>query len=257
MRNVKTLMVALVAVFAFSAVAASAASATAPEFTVACHKVTAGTGGAYPTKAACEKGEKMGESPEEWLPNKFTSESGKGKLVSKNGSNEVECTSDTNVGEIRAPKEGVVTVTFKGCFTEGAPADTCQSGTVAGEVVTNLLKFTLGFIDESKVATTKTGLLLKPAEEGGLFAKFQCKVAGKERPVEAKGSVIGEITPKEAITTKFELKLEAGANRGEEKFTELGGKKAKLESSLNGGVFEETSEETTDKLVTAEATEIT
>jgi hypothetical protein len=181
-------MVAMVAVFAISALAASVASAaTPPEFKPWCYKK--GPGSKYASKAKCEKSE---ASTGEWERIHFTSTSGAALLETTAG-DKVECTSDTDEGELTGSKADTVTVHFKGCKAFGAP---CQSGAVAEEIVTKPMVSLLGFIKKA----TEVGIALSP-ETGTALAEFEC--AGV--PILVKGSVIGKITPLKTKTTIFTL----------------------------------------------------
>lgn len=264
MRNAKTLMVALIAVFAFSAIAASVASAALPEFTVACYKVAKGTTGAYPTKAACEKSEKAGEEPQEWKQNKFTSTSGAGTLETASAK-KVTCESDTNSGAITGPKAGNVKVIFKGCKLSGTFP--CKSPTAmnAGEILTSQLTMSLGFINDS-TTPKEAGIALKSAVTGENIANIECEIVIEkgEKPtietVEVKGSVIGKITPNSEETQSPSEKtftLQFKQSGGKQEVEKLEGKpKDTLESSLNKGIFEGAGEQTTDTLTTTEATKV-
>jgi hypothetical protein len=83
----------------------------------------------------------------------------------------VECESETNTGEA-VGKDGLADVkaTFKGCVLFGyAP---CHSaGAEEGEIETNVLKGSLGYINKS---AKEVGVLLEPAKKKGAFAEFTC-----------------------------------------------------------------------------------
>jgi hypothetical protein len=218
MKRFKVVGLCLVAVFAMSAVVASAASAALPEF----------------------KGT---------LPNKFTSTSGAGVLETVNHK-KVECTGDTNSGIIKSAKKAEeIVVKFKGC--KGLGGGECESTTPAAkekeEIATNNLVGTLGYI---KKETKEVGLALEPeAGKKELITKIVCLVGGIKEPVEVKGSVIGVITPINTLTKNLTLTFEQ--NEGKQKVQNLEGKtKDTLETSINGGVFEESGEKTTDSLTT-------
>ncbi len=219
--RVKTIGLAFVAVFALSAVAASAASAAKPEF--------------------------LGP-----FPNKFTSTSGKGILETVNGK-KVECESDTNEGELTSAKKDNVIVKFKGC--KGLGGGACHSTIPLGgpgEIITNKLLSTLGYIDK---ATKEVGIALEPEAKKGLFTTIVCLVGEIEIPVEVKGSVIGVVTPINTLTKTFTLEFKQ--SKGVQAVQNLEEKsKDTLETSINKGVFEESGEETTDTLVTEKATEL-
>lgn len=209
MRIAKTLILGLVAAFALSAVAAASASATLPEFSN------------YPVK--------------------FESKSGKSILEASK--EKIECTKDTNKGEITGPKTDVVVVTFEGCTTASGLVECGTKGTIK----TNELESELGYIN---AANKEVGLSLKPKTSGGLFAEFEC--AGVK--IKVKGSIIGKITPVNTLTSTFELVFKCVSGKQEiEKFE--GGLTDVLEVE-KGGKLEEGCETSTDTITTATAGEI-
>src|SRR5262249_35786930 len=87
----------------------------------------------------------------------------------------VECANEVNTGEAAAPgKVANVKVLFTGCAALGSLP--CHSkGKAEGEVETNTLKGSLGYIKKS---TKEVGVLLEPTKKGGLFAEFVCGGSG-------------------------------------------------------------------------------
>ena len=83
----------------------------------------------------------------------------------------VECAAERNTGEAVGPnKVGNVHVTFTGCALFGSsPCN--SSGKAEGEIETNPLKGTLGYISKS---AKEVGVELEPAKKNGEFAKFVC-----------------------------------------------------------------------------------
>lgn len=220
MTRVRMLGLALVAALAVTAVAVSSASAatcsTKPCFT-----------GPY--------------------PNTFTSKSGAGTLETVGGT-KVKCSSDsTEGGEITGEKtDKVKSVVFKGCESSGFKCST--SGAASGEIKTSELESTLGYINKS---TKEVGIELKP-KGGGNFATFECTAFVK---VTVKGSVIAVITPINTETTKYTLKFTQ--TKGKQTPQNLEGQsKDTLESSVDGGAFEESGEETSDELTLAKTAKI-
>jgi hypothetical protein len=80
--------------------------------------------------------------------------------------------------------------------------------------------------------------------------------AGRRRHrARASGEVIGEITPVNKKTKTFTLSFKQ--SKGKQAITKFeGGATEILESSLNGGAFEQSGEETTDTLTLTEEAEI-
>ncbi len=205
MRHVRILGLCLVAVLAIAAVATSSASAL-PEW----GKCVAQPGGKY-TDSNCTTKGKGGSF--EWKKGKtlapvpFTGEGvggggvlytafsecaggtynskkvsnkkcieGGGKVNEFNETSEafkVECEKENATGEASGSKEVKnVSVTFKGCTLFGAFP--CQNeGAAEGEVKTNALKGSLGYINK---AAKEVGVLLEPVKKHGTFAEFECAV---------------------------------------------------------------------------------
>jgi hypothetical protein len=88
----------------------------------------------------------------------------------------VRCESETNTGEA-VGKDGLANVkaTFKGCVLFGyAPCE--SAGAEEGEIETNVLKGSLGYINKS---AKEVGVVLEPAKKKGTFAEFTCVGAFK------------------------------------------------------------------------------
>jgi hypothetical protein len=209
MRNVKTLMVALVAVFALSAVAAQGASAV---------------------------------EPPEWagmVAKPVTSESGVAKLKIVGGIT-VTCQKSTDSGEINSPpatkRAGTVTVTFHECTAGG---EECHSTAPvkapgSGEIATNALTMELGYIVFPPAP--KVGVSLMPTAKKGPFTTFECKLLAGQ-PIVVTGSVIGEITPINVLTNTFELAFAENAVTHKQeptKFAPAGSPVEVLKTSING-----------------------
>jgi hypothetical protein len=183
MRNAKTLMVALLAVFAFSAIAATVASATLPEYS--------------------------GSTAKE-----FGSESGVAKLKMIGGIT-VICKSSIGNGSMNTnastKKAGTVTVTFRNCTASG---EECHSTAPAksdgsGEIETNSLNMELGYIATG--LQPKVGeLLTSTAGKKAALTTFECKLLPDESIV-VTGGVIGEITPINVLSNTFELAFDGSS----------------------------------------------
>jgi hypothetical protein len=180
------------------------------------------------------------------FPKTFTSTSGKGALETVGGKT-VTCTSDTtDEGKITGEKTATAVVLFSGCKSGIV---SCNSpGQAAGVIDTVPLTGTLGYISK---AEKRVGLLLVPTT-GELFVEFECTGFAKSK---VKGAVIGELTPVNKKTKTFTLAFKQ--TKGKQAITKFeGGATEILESSLNGGAFEQAGEETTDTLTLTEEGEI-
>lgn len=120
------------------------------------------------------------------VPVPFTAKSGVTTLETVKGA-KVTCKADTAAGEVTGPKTGTIKVTFTGCefVTLGLACNTV--GVPPGEIITNTLVMTLGYISEPK---KEDGIDLS-IPTGAPLMEFTCG------PVKAvvQGSVIGKVTP--------------------------------------------------------------
>jgi hypothetical protein len=202
MLRVKTLGLALVAVFAFSAVVASAFAA-APAF-VHCVAQAGGKweGGCLKEKASggfekVEVAAGVGKL-------KFTSTSGAGKMEA--AGTVIECKKDTDVGEITGAKTvGAVVVTFTECEgtngTKKCKVKSKGSGT-EGKVVTKELTGELGEVAAAE-STTEVGERLKPTS-GSTYVELEGTCLPIS-PAPVTGAIIGEVTPTKSLSTTGKL----------------------------------------------------
>jgi hypothetical protein len=183
---IKTLSVALAAVFVFGAVAAASASASQP-------------------KAELESGT---------FPVSFTGAGGAGTLeVLPTPKRTVSCTGNKSSGEIAsATTVKKAKVIFTGCTATGPfgiKVNCTSSGAATGEIVSNLLEGSLQYIAlheleiAGKKVKTNVGIDLKPESPNTEFAKFVC---GGVQEMKVTGSVIGMLTEiNGAFGTSFTL----------------------------------------------------
>jgi hypothetical protein len=204
MRGVKIIGAALMAVVALAAVASVTASAALPEF--------------LPASGS------------------FTSKSGSGTLAFKGG-NTIECSADTNKGEVTGEKTARVTITFTGCKLFGIVGAN-SLGDSSGTILTTA-NGTLCYLNK----TAKTvGLQLSPT------GKVHIEAGGSLAIVE--GTVIGELKPVGGGAKKgpFELVLKQKA-AGEQEITKCeGGATQNLSGAEGEGTNKEASEVTTDSI---------
>jgi hypothetical protein len=122
------------------------------------------------------------------FPNAFNSTS-KAMTLETIGKFKVTCEADTNQGEVTGPATALLTITFTGCTTgEGPSGGSCQNVSSSGEIVTNRVSGTLGYLNRKHTAV---GLDLSNPT-GGPMVSFSC---GEDEQVEVSGSLIGRITP--------------------------------------------------------------
>jgi hypothetical protein len=186
----------------------------------------------------------------------FSSKTGAGKLVQKNGA-EVKCTSATNTGEAVGHSDKVekVLIVFQGCIVKllGEEKKCTTSGQPAGFIRTNQLSGNLGLLNKTGEAE-KVGLVLKAEEPTGLFAEFECgaavkvKVRGREISSTERAGIIAEVLPGsvEKLIDPGEaglLTYKHGTELWEQQWkslTTLGAlvDELLLESSIDGSAFE-------------------
>jgi hypothetical protein len=261
MSRIRIIGLALVAVFAMSVVTSATASAALPEFETSgvCEKGPVAKKWHFETSACTTV---SAGNTGEFGQTTFTATSGTGKLVTKAGRT-IECTSDSNWGELSEPKSDRVRVTFSGCksATFGVACNT--AGAASGVIETKPLKSTLVYINE-KVTPKTVGDLLEP--ESGNFAEIKCSL----EEIIVKGSVIGKIPAENAgkekqinvKRTKVEIVFaQTGGVQNPTEY-ESGGVKVKPPTMGSEGkglepfAFEQSAEETIDNLTLTKTNEL-
>jgi len=166
--RVRTLGLALVAVFALGAVAVGSASAQITPGLGRCVKLT---GGMYKDAGCTEKVSSGGKF--EWKAgpgekNKFKSSGEKATLEGAGEAHtKITCTSVSNSGEYTNGTEYKITVTFLGCESGGIK---CENTATLGEIGTNPLRGKYGIIE----TLTKLGTSLEAFTAGTTIATFKC-----------------------------------------------------------------------------------
>jgi hypothetical protein len=164
---------------------------------------------------ACTTASVVNEGHYEWQDgvgaNKtFTGVSGPVTIESVGAKTNVKCAASSASGEYTGPKTETQTITLTGCETgPHGHVVTCQSGSTAGEVVTNQLEGGLDFIKENyevEGVKPEVGLQLKAAS-GTELAAFEC--GGSH--IAVSGSVIAPITGVDAMVTSFHVTAKQGA----------------------------------------------
>jgi hypothetical protein len=168
------------------------------------------------------------------FPVKFTSISGPGTLA-VNGGNTIECTADTNKGELLTSTTLTFTVDFTGCKIFGF-VGAHSLGDPEGTVLVTA-NGTICFLNKANkevaVKLTPTGKV--HIEAAGALAIVEGTLIGQLKPVNTK-SLAGELVLKERAAGEQELlKCEGGAEEH-------------LTTSENEGTAKASSEVTTDKI---------
>jgi phospholipase C len=158
----------------------------------------------------------------------------------------VTCKGEVSSGEYTGPTTvGGVVVTLTGC--EALSAKCNSAGAAEGEIVTSALEGVLGWEakEEHRVA-----LDLFPAQKGGAFTEFVCGATS----LAVRGSVISPVISGRMQSTTT-VKYAATAGRQKPEHVE-GEANDVLESSLLGGIFEQTGLTLTTTLTNAEPIEV-
>jgi hypothetical protein len=249
MSKVRVVGLCLVVVAALAAATASSASATAPEFG-RCLKTT---GGKF-KDAKCLTASKPGEEKYEWFPgvvkNKFTTAIKPSTIATLEtvGGTKITCTGEASTGEFivggNNKEVGKMVARFTGCETNKLKCESAGAGT--GNINTHPLGGPIGF--ETEVTPpSKDHLASELHSESGNIAEFEC--AGLK--VVVRGSVLHKIT---ANAMKLTATEKFTASKGKQKPEHFAGGVAKehiLETSTNGGTFEQ-SGQTITGILTAE-----
>ncbi len=186
----------------------------------------------------------------------FTSTSGVKKLIT--AKHTIECQTDSNTGEITGPQSDLVTIKFFKCKLVGDGA--CHSTKPLGgseEIITNSLDSELSYLEEN-ASPPKVGVDLLPAS-GTVFTEFECPSVFTT--VKVTGSVIGQITPVNTMTTSFALSFKC-VSAGKQVWTkDQGGATDVLTAEVKSPLGTETEEAceeevTNDTLTTTETGEI-
>jgi hypothetical protein len=212
MQRRKIAGMALLAMFALFAIASASASAANPTVTLL-----------------------SGET----FPVTFEGTSGKGTLETVKKTT-VKCSAGTSKGTILENKTGETTIIFTGCESSGFKCETTGAG--SGEIITSgttLLVF-------DSLTTLGVAQLLTVKE-----TVFECTSLVK---IKVKGSLLLLITPINTETTKFELIVKQTAGKPSDKayWNNSTGKEEAplLLSSINGGAFEESADESAENKIT-------
>ena len=230
MRRIGMAGACMVVLAVFAVVSAASASASLPAL-YECAK-TAKVGKKYTGKyidKKCSK-EATAKEIEEGKANKYELKEGfrKGKAFKGKGKGadlEVEgvggitCTSSADTGKFNSPTSAdKIVATFKGCAFLGKK---CESGSTAGEIVTDPLKGVVGYLAGKGTKTPTVGALIS-AESGEALAAFDCE--GDHFGVI--GSVIGEVTPVNTFTKTATFTFKQGSKIGVQEWEHFEGEVA-------------------------------
>jgi hypothetical protein len=146
------------------------------------------------------------------------------------GKAKISCSSGASTGEYTGAKTLTMTVTLSGC-ERASNHQACQSvGGASGQIVTNALEGTLGFIN---VAKPSVGLDLAHAPA---LASFECTapgLPGKEL-LTVEGSVIGQIAKIDEMVSAFTITFTGRAGRQIPEAFEGGATDTLLTSTVGG-----------------------
>ncbi len=168
------------------------------------------------------------------------------------GKAKIACSSGTGTGEYSTSQKLTLTLTLSGC-ERTSTHEPCQSvGAGSGQLTTNTLEGTYGFISHTRPLSVGVDL----SREGAL-ASFECTTAalpGKEL-VSLEGSVIGPIKKFDSMVSTFSVAFSATAGKQLPEAFE-GGAKDTLAAAITGGSSEQTGLAATFTLTNEEPLEI-
>ncbi len=262
MQRIRIVGLCLVAAAVASMAIAASASAAAPEFG-RCLKQTTKSVSNYDS-AKCVKlasedagseAEKLKKGNYQWFPgvvkNKFTSAIKAGTIATLEtvGGTKITCTGETSTGEYTGTKTiGKMVAKFTGCETNKLKCESAGAG--AGKINTAPLGGPIGYETEAS-PLSKSHLASELHSESGNIAEFEC--AGLK--VVVKGSVLHKIT---ANSMKLTATEKFTASKGKQKPEHFAGgvpKEHILETSTNGGPFEQSGQTITAILTNEEKVE--
>jgi hypothetical protein len=262
MKQIRIAGLCLAAVLAVSMVMAAGASAEAPEFgrcLKAATKSLSNYDSAKCVKTASEdlgtEEEKLKKGNYQWFPgvvkNKFTTAIKPTTIATLEtvGGTKITCTGETSTGEYTGLKTiGKMVAKFTGCETSKIKCNSAGKG--GGEIDTAPLGGPIGFETEV-IPASKDHLASELHSEAGNIAEFEC--GGLK--VVVKGSVLHKIT---ANAMKLTATEKFTASKGKQKPEHFAGGVAKehiLETSTNGGPFEQSGQTITGILTGEEKVE--
>jgi hypothetical protein len=251
-----------VLVAAVSLVMAANASATAPEFGRCLKAATKALSNYDSAKCVKTAGEDLGTEEEklkkgnyQWFPGvikkKFTTAIKPTTIATLEtvGGTKITCTGETSTGEFLNTKEvGKMVAKFTGCETNKLKCESAGAG--VGNVNTAPLGGPIGF-ETIAENPAKDHLANELHSESGNIAEFEC--AGLK--VVVRGSVLHKIT---ANAMKLSATEKFTASKGHQKPEHFAGGVAKehiLETSTNGGPFEQSGQTITGILTAEEKVE--
>lgn len=262
MRRTRIVGLCLVAVFAFTAFSVASASAAPPEFgrclkqaTKSLSNYDSGKCIKFASEDAGTEAEKLKKGNFQWFPGvvktKFTTKMKEATIATLEtvGGTKITCTGETSTGEYTGLKTiGNMVAKFTGCETSKIKCESTGAG--AGNINTAPLGGPIGFETEV-IPPTKNHVASELHSEAGNIAEFEC--AGLK--VVVKGSVLHKIA---ANAMKLTATEKFTASKGKQKPEHFAGGVAKehiLETSTNGGPFEQSGQTITSILTNEEKVE--
>jgi hypothetical protein len=262
MRRTRIVGLCLVAVFAFTAFSVASASAAPPEFgrclkqaTKSLSNYDSGKCIKFASEDTGTEAEKLKKGNFQWFPGvvktKFTTKMKEATIATLEtvGGTKITCTGETSTGEYTGLKTiGGMVAKFTGCEVSKIKCESAGAG--AGNINTAPLGGPIGFETEV-VPPTKNHVASELHSESGNIAEFEC--AGLK--VVVKGSVLHKIA---ANAMKLTATEKFTASKGKQKPEHFAGGVAKehiLETSTNGGPFEQSGQTITSILTNEEKVE--
>ena len=252
LKRIRIVGVCLAAIFALVAVVATGASAEEPPEVGRCLKLA---GGKF-KDGGCKTPSKAGEEKFEWYPAfiggvlnetpskpklKYTSASKPETVIQleTTGGAVIKATAQSAIGEWTGEKKNIAEkVVFTGVEFKGFKCkSTNPAATNEGEVKVKDLDGNIGIYKKGETkAKDMVANRLVPKDGSGIFTEFKCSII----PVVVRGAVLYPITANAMKCFPTPLTVKFTGSKGKQipdRF--VGGTKETLESSIEGGPFEQ------------------
>jgi hypothetical protein len=190
----------------------------------------------------------------EWIPGavaKHFSGSSKAVTLETTGKALIKCVASSSSGEYTGTKSATLSLTLTGC-TQKATGESCQTGATAGEIATGPLSAQLGFIEDVENGSEVVSPVGWDLQNGSSIIAGSC--GASKASLVVTGSVIGEISANDKMTSAYTLKFDQTAGKqSPEAFEET--PKDTLSESLGGAPAEQAGLKTAEKVANEEKLE--
>ncbi len=190
----------------------------------------------------------------EWIPGavaKHFTGSSKAVTLETTGKALIKCLASSSSGEYTGTKSATLGLTLTGC-TQKASGESCQTGATPGEIATGPLTAQLGFIKDIENGSEVVSPVGWDLQNGSSIIAGSC--GASKASLVVTGSVIGEISANNKMTSAYTLKFNQTAGKqSPEAFEEA--PKDTLSESLNGAAAEQAGLKAAEKIANEEKLE--